>query len=102
MEPRKVTINSNIDTYETVRNDDETKLRIKKIDKQHGRVLQGAVFEFKQIDGSFVTTGTTGFDGYVEFGAKELPYGSYTVTEKNAPDGYLRDTTVQTVHWTSN
>ena len=100
MEPRAVRISSSVTTYETIRNDSEAKLRVKKIDKQHGRVLQGAVFEFRQIDGSFVTTGTTGFDGYIEFGVKELPFGSYTVAEKNAPEGYLKDTAVQTVNWT--
>ena len=42
--------------------------------------LQGAVFRFEQIDGSYMTTGITGFDGTISFQGSELPYGSYRVT----------------------
>ena len=58
------------------------------------------MFRFEQIDGSYVTTGITGFDGMISFEGDELPYGSYRVTEESAPEGYLKDTRVETVEWT--
>ncbi len=73
--------------------------QVKKIDAQNGASLQGAVFRFEQIDGDYVTTGTTGFDGIIQFEGDELPYGSYRVTEQTPPEGYQRDTSVETVDW---
>ena len=57
------------------------------------------MFVFEQIDGSYKTTGITGFDGTISFQGDELPYGSYRVTEQSAPDGYQKDTRVETVEW---
>ena len=61
--------------------------------------MQGAVFRFEQIDGSYMTTGVTGFDGTISFEGDELPYGSYRVTEQTPPDGYVKSTRVETVEW---
>ena len=38
-------------------------------------------------------------DGTISFQGDELPYGSYRVTEQSAPDGYQKDTRVETVEW---
>ncbi|MDR0292915.1 MAG: Cys-Gln thioester bond-forming surface protein, partial [Oscillospiraceae bacterium] len=97
--PMPVSIGANITTYATLRNDNAHKFFIRKLDKQNNRVLQGAVFELKQVDGSFQTTGVTRFDGILEFDSVELPFGVYEVRELSAPEGYLRDTSVQTVNW---
>ena len=55
--------------------------------------------KIEQIDGSFKTTGTTGFDGTVIFRGGELPYGSYRVTEQSSPEGYVKSSRVETVEW---
>ena len=87
-------------TYLTVRNNNEPVFRVKKTDRQNGQVLRGGVFRFEQIDGSFTTTATTGFDGYIELGSVDLPFGSYRVSEQTAPSGYLESSEARTVHWT--
>ena len=48
--------------------------------------LIGAVFEIKDSEGTVVDTITTDENGVGT--SKELPYGSYTVTEVTAPSGY--------------
>ncbi len=60
---------------------------IEKVDSADENVkLQGAVFEVKDSEGTVVDTITTGENGVGT--SKELPYGSYTVEEVNAPSGY--------------
>lgn len=95
--PQNITLEAGRTTYVTVPNDTVRGFTVKKVDAQNKGSLQGAVFRFEQIDGSYVTTGTTGFDGQISFEGDELPYGSYRVTEESAPKGYLKDTRVETV-----
>ena len=97
--PRNIALTAGQTAYVTVQDDTEKHFIIKKIDKQSGAALEGAVFLFEQIDGSYKTTATTGFDGMLEFAGDELPYGSYRVSEERAPTGYEKDTSVQTVKW---
>ena len=99
IEPRNITLVDGQVAHVVVQNDTARHLIVKKIDKQSGATLQSAVFRFEQIDGDYVTTATTGFDGMVEFAGDALPYGSYRVTEERAPTGYERDTGVQTINW---
>ena len=99
MSPVNVTLTAGRTEYLTVADDTEKSFTIKKIDAQNKASLQGAVFVFEQIDGAYKTTGTTGFDGTISFQGDELPYGSYRVTEQSAPDGYQKDTRVETVEW---
>ncbi len=98
--PQNITLEAGRTTYVTVPNDTEKGFTVKKIDAQNRASLQGAVFVFEQIDGSYKTTGTTGFDGTISFQGDELPYGSYRVWEQSSPAGYLKDTRVETVEWT--
>jgi len=100
VDPVNVTLQAGRTNYLTVRNNTEKSFRVKKIDAQNKSSLPGAVFRFEQIDGGFTTTGTTGFDGIIEFSGTELPYGSYKVTEQSAPAGYQKSTKVETVEWT--
>ena len=99
MAPMNVTLTAGRTEYLTVTDETEKGFTVKKIDAQNKGSLQGAVFLFEQIDGSYKTTGTTGFDGLISFEGDELPYGSYRVTEQSAPAGYLKDTRVETVKW---
>ena len=99
MAPVNVTLTAGRTEYLTVADDTEKNFTIKKIDAQNKASLQGAVFVFEQIDGTYKTTGTTGFDGTISFQGDELPYGSYRVTEQSSPEGYQKDTRVETVEW---
>ena len=74
--PMNVTLTPGRTSYLTVTDETEKGFTIKKVDAQNKGSLQGAVFRFEQIDGSYVTTGTTGFDGTISFEGDELPYGS--------------------------
>ena len=98
--PMNITLTAGRTEYVTVPNEAEKGFTVKKIDAQNKGSLQGAVFRFEQIDGSYVTTGTTGFDGTISFQGDELPYGSYRVTEESSAPGYLKDNRVETVEWT--
>ena len=97
--PMNVTLTPGRTEYLTVTDDVEHGFTIKKIDAQNKGSLQGAVFRFEQIDGSYMTTGVTGFDGTISFEGDELPYGSYRVTEQTPPDGYVKSSRVETVEW---
>lgn len=97
--PMNVTLTAGRTEYLTVTDEVERGFTIKKIDAQNRASLQGAVFVFEQIDGTYKTTGTTGFDGTISFEGDELPYGSYRVWEQSAPQGYQKDTRVETVKW---
>lgn len=85
------------------------------VDKNGNATLEGAVFELRNASvnpviykgkrcnvGDVVTTMTAGYGrvgdviGYWA-SASELPYGSYTVTEKSAPHGYELNETWRTI-----
>ena len=97
--PMNVTLTPGRTEYLTVTDDVEHGFTVKKVDAQNKGSLQGAVFRFDQIDGSYMTTGVTGFDGTISFEGDELPYGSYRVTEQTPPDGYVKSSRVETVEW---
>ena len=97
--PMNVTLTAGRTEYLTVTDDVERGFTIKKVDAQNKGSLQGAVFRFEQIDGSYMTTGITGFDGTISFEGDELPYGSYRITEQTPPDGYVKSDRVETVEW---
>lgn len=99
VDPINITIKANQTTFVTVQDSTEKQLTVKKVDKQNGYSLQGAVFAFDQIDGDFYTEATTGHDGTIQLPASSLPIGSYRVSELTAPAGYERDTGVKTVEW---
>lgn len=99
MAPMNVTLTAGRTEYLTVTDDVERGFTIKKVDAQNKGSLQGAVFRFEQIDGSYMTTGITGFDGTISFEGDELPYGSYRITEQSPPQGYVKSSRVETVEW---
>ena len=94
-----VTVRAAQTNYVTVKDASQKTLTVRKIDAQNGYSLQGAVIAFKQIDGSFYTTGTTDHAGVIQFDADALPLGSYEVYEITAPEGYELDPEKQTVDW---
>ena len=94
-----VTIQAARTNYVTVKDSTQKTLTVRKIDAQNGYSLQGATIAFKQIDGSYYTTGVTDHAGIIQFDADQLPLGSYEVYEISAPEGYELDTEKQTVDW---
>ena len=88
-ESKDVTINSNGQTIELTFENTKIlgKINILKVDSADEDIkLIGAVFEIKDSEGTVVDTITTDENGVGT--SKELPYGSYTVTEVTAPSGY--------------
>ena len=83
-----VEVNSKAVVYKTITNTKILgKISILKVDSTDADIkLPGAVFEIKDSEGTVVDTITTGENGVGT--SKELPYGSYTVTEVSAPPGY--------------
>lgn len=62
-------------------------LTITKVDKQTGEIIKSAAtFRIEQIDGSYSTDVTT-TNGVATI--KNIPVGSYKITEKSAPEGYV-------------
>ncbi|MGE6631753.1 SpaA isopeptide-forming pilin-related protein [Bacillus sp. NPDC077027] len=65
-------------------------LTIKKTDASSGKALKGASFSLTDAaSGVVIGTKTTDEEGSLIF--DRLLYGDYTVTEVNAPDGYLKN-----------
>ncbi|MDB2087214.1 SpaA isopeptide-forming pilin-related protein [Clostridium paraputrificum] len=83
-----IEVNSETEIYKTITNTKILgKINILKVDSDDEDVkLSGAVFEVKDSQGTVVDTITTGENGVGT--SKELPYGSYTVAEVSAPEGY--------------
>lgn len=62
-------------------------LDVTKTDANSGALLSGATFELLSGSGAVIGTQTTGEDGVARFA--DLEPGTYTVREKNAPEGFL-------------
>lgn len=78
-------------------NSPETNLYLRKYDAQTNMGLAGAVFKVTLSDGTIVKDRvTSGEDGLLHIGG--LKGGTYIITEIQAPDGYLLDSTPKTVH----
>jgi len=99
VDPINITVKAARINYVTVQDSTQKQLTVRKIDAQSGYSLRGATIAFEQIDGSFRTTAVTDHAGVIQFNADSLPIGSYRVYEVSAPEGYEKDTTVQTVNW---
>ena len=63
-------------------------ISVAKLDSETNNMVAGAVLELRDTNGDFVREITTKANERVVF--KDIPYGSYTLTEKKAPDHYYR------------
>lgn len=70
-------------------------LKITKLDAITGKPIAGVQFKINKVDGSTLTTVTTGEDGTALLEA--LDPGVYQVTEVSVPDEYLLDKTPQLI-----
>ena len=78
-----------------LKNDKRPTLIISKTDKDTGAPVPGVTFTLRGADGPTITTKPTGPDGKITI--TDLLPGPYTITEQNVPEGYILDTTPQTV-----
>lgn len=76
------------------------KIRITKVDADTQYALSDAIFTVTDVRGAIVATLTTDADGSAE--TDWLPYGSYTVTEVQAPDGYVNSGFTTVIEATEN
>ena len=81
--------------YQYVNRRIKGQLVITKIDKDTKKPLKGATFEIKKGD-TLIQTVTTDDTGVAKL--DKLPYGEYTVIEKEAPQGYLLNATPQKIN----
>lgn len=64
----------------------KTKVTIEKVDSQ-GNKIAGAILNLKSADGSYNKDFTSKTTAIV---IENLPYGTYTLSEKSAPNGYVK------------
>ncbi len=80
---------------------DTVQLTVRKLEAGTNRPLPGVTFKVESADGSgdFSVTKTTGADGTLTLTqeADNLTAGQYLITEEAVPDGYVAQTTSQTV-----
>ena len=96
--PKSVTVNAgetSTVTFENVKKQGIITVQKSNATPQMGDYsLEGAVFQVHNQSGTLVDTITTDADGKAE--TKELPLGTYRITEATAPYGYLADSKTYT------
>ena len=86
--------NGNVQDYEKVKIQNyrtTTGVELTKLDMVDSTPIPNCRFELKGIDTDFYETGVTDENGIYFF--TDVPYGRYTYTELEAPEGWLIDTT---------
>ena len=94
--PQHVTVRNGQSPSLKFLNSKHPSLNIVKLDRQAGSVITNpATFLIEQISGSYSEYVTTS-GGTISI--KDLPVGSFKITETSAPTGYVIDSTPETVH----
>jgi uncharacterized surface anchored protein len=91
--PREIEIKPGEDAAITINNSKMPQLIIRKVDEQTGEGLSGAILRVAQ--GSTHKDVTTGAGGFAT--VSDLAPGWYTITERQAPEGYILDATPRSV-----
>jgi len=78
---------SNLNVSKTITNS-KYDVRIRKVDKETGKVVSGAVLNIVNSNNEIVDTITT-TDDYVSVDTSKLSEGTYKIVEIKAPDGYV-------------
>lgn len=81
-------------------NDQKPGIHLVKLDSTSLRPLPNAAFRIEQVGGTFSKEYVTDENGEIDLTALEP--GAYTVTELEAPDGYLVDDAVRTIQINGN
>ena len=95
--PQTVTLFPNKETQVEFQNYQRPTLKIVKVDIE-GKHLTGAIFEIKTKAGVKIGDFPVGADGTITVPQKHLTEGYYIITEKQAPAGYILDTTPHEVY----
>ena len=95
--PQTVTLFPNKETQVEFQNYQRPTLKIVKVDI-NGKHLTGAIFEVKTKAGVKIGDFPVGADGTITVPQKHLTEGYYIITEKQAPAGYILDTTPHEVY----
>ena len=95
--PQTVTLFPNKETQVEFQNYQRPTLKIVKLDI-NGKHLTGAIFEVKTKAGVKIGDFPVGADGTITVPQKHLTEGYYIITEKQAPAGYILDTTPHEVY----
>ncbi|MEH2937345.1 SpaA isopeptide-forming pilin-related protein [Lawsonibacter sp. JLR.KK007] len=95
--PQTVTLFPNKETQVEFQNYQRPTLKIVKVDIA-GKHLTGAIFEVKTKAGVKIGDFPVGADGTITVPQKHLTEGYYIITEKQAPAGYILDTTPHEVY----
>ena len=95
--PQQVTLEPNRDATVQFQNHKRPALTIHKVDI-NGNALTGAIFEVKTKAGVKIGDFPVGPDGSVTVDNIHLDEGYYIVTETQAPDGYILDSTPHEVY----
>ena len=86
------------DTAQVTMSVSKTKVTIQKVDSQ-GNNIAGAVLNLKSADGSYNKDFTSKTTPIV---IADLPYGTYTLSEKTAPSGYVKNSETKKLTLSSN
>ena len=95
--PQTVTLFPNKEAQVEFQNYQRPTLKIVKVDIE-GKHLTGAIFEIKTKAGVKIGDFPVGADGTITVPQKHLTEGYYIITEKQAPAGYILDTTPHEVY----
>ena len=95
--PQMVTLFPNRNATVCFQNHKRPTLKIAKVDI-NGNFLPGAIFEVKTKAGVKIGDFPVGEDGTVTIPNTQLDEGYYIITEKQAPEGYILDTTPHEVY----
>ena len=95
--PQTVTLFPNKEAQVEFQNYQRPTLKIVKVDI-NGKHLTGAIFEIKTKAGVKIGDFPVGADGTITVPQKHLTEGYYIITEKQAPAGYILDTTPHEVY----
>ena len=91
----RVILNAGAPTYVRFNHTPKATIKMETVDTADGKAIPGAVYQIMNSTGSFVANYTADTNGEAE--SISLEPGTYTVKQIVAPEGYLLNTTTQTI-----
>ena len=91
----RIILNAGAPTYVRFNHTPKATIKMETVDTADGKAIPGAVYQIMNSTGSFVANYTADTNGEAE--SISLEPGTYTVKQIVAPEGYLLNTTTQTI-----